>query len=123
MDICSPVDCLEEVLNDIPDLAFAYNFDGCYLYANKAGAQFLGFEPNDLIGRHWKELDLSPEIMEHIVSRVQEVFQTGKTLCFTLNGLPRYGSRVWDISLTPLRCTRDDIVCVLSIAHDITKYV
>lgn len=123
MEICSPLDCMSEVLQDVPDLAFAFHPDGRYLYANKAGASYLQHEPEDVIGFHWRELGLQSPVMEELMSHVTNVFETAQPEQFVLHGSERFGSRVFDMSMTPLHCERSEVVCVLAIAHDVTEYL
>lgn len=119
---CSPIDVLSDVLDDVPDLAFAFAEDGSYLYVNRAAAAFLGTDPADVIGYHWRELGYAPEVLEPLLQRAEDVMVTGTAQTWRTKSTAQRGGRMLDISLSPLRCDEDRICAVLVIAHDISEF-
>lgn len=123
MESCSPLDALGAILDEVPDLVFAYSEDGRYLFVNRAASQFLGADPFDVIGQHWRDLGYSDKVMEPLLQAVGEVFATGASDFYHTMTTPERGSRSLDISLTPLRGEDEGIVGVLAICRDVTRYM
>lgn len=118
----SPIDMLQEVLMDVPDLVFAFTDDGRYLFVNHAAAEFLGAKPCDVIGMHWRDLGYSSEIMAPFTKRVEEVARTGDAQYHRVTSTPERGRRTFDFSLTPLWSEQGHVLAVLAIAHDISEF-
>jgi PAS domain S-box-containing protein len=108
---------------DVPDLVFVYSEDGRYLFANKAAGAFLGADPFDIIGQHWKDLGYADNVMEPLLEAVREVFDTGKPDFYHTVSSPERGARSLDISLTPLRCEGGESIGALAICRDVTNYM
>ena len=123
MEACSPLDALGPILDDVPDIVFAYTDDGHYLYINKAASKVLGADPFTVIGQHWRDLGYPPQIMEPLIQACSEVFATGKPDFYHTLTSPERGSLSFDISLTPLKCDDGSIVGVLAICRDVTRYM
>jgi len=119
----SPVDAVSEVLEDVPELVFVFTTDGRYLYVNKAAAAFLGDDPMDVIGRHWRELAYPAEVMEPLQAWIEQVAETGRPVRHLHRSSKKRGNRLFDISLTPLCSDDGSVYGVLQIAHDVTEYV
>jgi len=118
----SPLDVLNDVLIDVPDLVFAYTSDGRYLFLNQAAAEFLHARPIDLIGRHWSDLGYSAEVMEPLCGRIAAVASTGEAEHHRFTATSRRASRTFDMSLTPLWSDEGNVLAVLAIAHDISEF-
>lgn len=114
------LEALSEVLGDVPDLVFAYTRDERYLFINTAAARFLQAEPLDVIGYHWRELGHSAEVMLPLTSRIKAVANSGEPEYYRVIGSPERGSRILDMSLTPMRGSDGNVLAVLAIGHDIT---
>lgn len=119
---CSPIDALSEILNDIPDLVFAYATDGRYLYVNRRAAEFLESDPLDVIGRHWRDLGYPSDVMEPLQSQVEIVATSGEPRHYRLTTSRERGNRTLDMSLTPLYTDAQQVFAVLGIAHDISEF-
>jgi PAS domain S-box-containing protein len=122
MQDCSPLDVLSLVLIDVPELVFAYTYDGRYLFVNKAAAEFMDVRPIDVIGRHWSDLGYAPEVMEPVTERLAAVAATGRAERKRFSASHRRGSRTFDMSLTPLWSDEGNELAVLAIAHDISEF-
>lgn len=55
-----------------------YGATGRYLFANQEGAEAMGKAPAHMIGRHWWELGLPPEIMERFGAMRRAVMADGQ---------------------------------------------
>ena len=122
MKDCSPIDMLSDILDEIPDLVFAYGLDERYLFVNRRAGEFLGDDPLDVIGYHWRDLGYPAEVMEPLLGRVAEVAASGLAVHYRLTTSPQRGNRTLDMSLTPLRCEDGDVFAVLAIAHDVSEF-
>lgn len=118
----SPVDAIAEVLADVPDLVFVFTPDARYLYINNAAAEFLGDDPLDVIGSHWRDLAYPEEVMEPLQAWIERAAETRQSARYTLRSSKQRGSRLMDFSLTPLRGATGEVYAVLLIARDIDEY-
>ena len=118
----TPLDVLNDVLVDVPDLIFAYTSDGRYLFLNHAASEFLHAKPIDVIGCHWSDLGYSAEVMEPLCGHVAEVASTGEAERHRFTATSKRYSRTFDISLTPLWSEEGNVLAVLAIAHDISEF-
>lgn len=117
------IDALSEGLLDVPDLVFAFTPGGKYLFVNNAAANWLGFERGDLIGYHWSELGFPESVMAPFTEKIAEIAATNTPQWFQLQGSPERGSRIFDISLTPLHTLDGGVMAVLVISRDVTDYI
>jgi PAS domain S-box-containing protein len=122
MDYTNAIDALEDILMDVPDLIFAYAEDGHYLFVNKAAAEFLGADPVEVIGYHWRDLGYPESVMEPLQQTLASVFESGEPSFYRIVTTPQRGSRLLDISLTPLRAGDTGIIGVLAICRDYTEF-
>lgn len=118
----TPLDVLPDLLMDLPDPVIAFTRDGRYLFVNTVAAGFLRRDPFDMIGSTWRELGLPAHVMEPLTDRVASVADSGKAEHYRLVGAPEYGSRVFDMSLTPIWSEDGNVLAVLAISHDITEF-
>ncbi|MTV47466.1 PAS domain S-box protein [Heliobacillus mobilis] len=110
----------EQMVDNSPQHIFAYNSEGKYLYANLAGAEACGLQPDDFIGKSWRELRFPEVVMEPFDQNLRNVFDNGKaikdeTIFFTVNG-PRY----YEYILQPVFSPERAITAVVSYARDIS---
>lgn len=122
MKDCSPIDMLSDILNDVPDLVFAYGLDERYLFINRRAGEFLGDDPLDVIGFHWRELGYPATVMERLMERVAEVASSGVPVHYRLVTSAERGGRTLDMSLSPLRRDDGGVFAVLAIAHDVSEF-
>jgi len=115
------LEALSEVLGDVPDIVFAYTRDERYLFINTAAARFLQAEPLDVIGYHWRDLGYPEDVMLPLTNRIKAVADSGEPEYYRVVGSPERGSKVFDMSLTPMRGSDGDVLAVLAIGHDITE--
>lgn len=118
----SPLDVLQDIFDEVPDIVIAFTDDGRYLYVNKLAARFLDVRPVDVIGRHWREMGYPPHVMLPFTKRVARVAKTGDAEHYRATSSAERGSRVLDMSLTPLWSDEGHLLAVLMIAHDISEF-
>lgn len=118
----SPLDVLQDVFDEVPDIVIAFTEDGRYLYVNKRAAEFLSTRPIDVIGRHWKDMGYPAEVMLPFAKRVERIAATGEAEHYRSTSSAERGSRVFDMSLTPIWSEEGHVLAVLAIAHDISEF-
>ena len=116
------IDALSEIFAEVPDLVLAFTADGRYLYVNATAAVFLGAEPIDVVGYHWRELGYPAEVMLPFTSRVEKVATSGAAEHYRFTSSSERGRRTFDASLTPLWSTDGNLLAVLAICHDISEF-
>ena len=109
------------VLDASADPIYLYDRAGRYLYASPSGAGALGLSPADMLGKHWRELGLPPEIMQRFDAFREAVCETGKpvqarTRFPTLSGPDEY--ECW---ILPLFDGHGGICSTACIAHPIKE--
>ncbi|MCU0846867.1 MAG: PAS domain S-box protein [Spirochaetes bacterium] len=101
------------------DLIFVIGRDGTVLYLNTAGADLLGRDKKEIIGRKRSEF-FPPEIAHRQEERLKFVFETGE-FSRSEGMLYKDGQEFWfDHYLVPLKNEIGEIDSVLGIARDIT---
>jgi two-component system cell cycle sensor histidine kinase/response regulator CckA len=102
------------------DFIFIINPDDTFQYVNHSGAQFLGLQPQDLIGRSRSDF-FPPAIAAQQRRHIQKVFETGEP-GFDEIAIPTSQGEAWlNTSLVPLRDKEGRVSAVLGIARDITE--
>lgn len=93
-----------------------------YLYANQATIDQVGIAPDKAIGKNIRDnLGHIPDFMQLWVSRIDQVFATGKVMRVqderVLDGRLYYT----DSSISPLRASDDNIMAVCVVHRDVTE--
>lgn len=95
-----------------------------FLYTNPHGAKLLGVTPSAMIGSHWREIGLSPDVMEPIEQVVSSVLSSGQPVYYeipldrdTLRSL-----RYFYCEIIPLFGPDEKIEAALCSVKDITHY-
>lgn len=98
-----------------------YIFDNqCrYIYVSTLAANRIGFTPAQMIGKHWRDLDLSPEIMLPFEENFKKVLKTGITLIAeTKSDHKLYNYFLY--KLVPIWDETNHVFAVLCLVKDIT---
>ncbi len=108
------------LLDSVLEHIYLYDRDMRYLFASPAGARALGMQPEDIIGRTWRDLGMPVDIMEPFEEEVRAVFATGRPrrgeLLFpVVSGTGRY-----TYILTPVRGGSGSIDSVACTVRDET---
>jgi PAS domain-containing protein len=120
---CDIVQELERLFAESPDLIFVFAPDHRYLLANRTAAAEFDLTPADFVGAHWKDLELSEDVMLPFTEKIDDVVADNKPLSVTVEGSPERGSKVYQTSLTPVCCEDGVVFGVLVIARDVTALV
>ncbi|HEY9598029.1 MAG TPA: PAS domain S-box protein, partial [Cyanophyceae cyanobacterium] len=111
----------DEILAASPDLFYRCDRTGKFTYVSPMGAQILGMEPTNIIGKTWQELDLPPEIKVRLDAQWQSVLTTGSAIADETQFLTPKGYRDYEYILNPILDTDGGIKAVVSTFRDITE--
>lgn len=109
-----------QILASTRDHIYLYDRRCRYLFANPSGARAVGLGPEDMVGKHWRELGLVAEILEPFEAHVHQCFDRGESFLERVSYPTVYGERFYEYSLDPVRDPDDQIVAVLAVVRDIT---
>lgn len=84
------------------DHVYVYGKDGRFLAANPAGAAALGTAPEQLQGKHWRELDLPGDAMLQMEELAKTCVEEDRTTVGKVNHVSIFGSQVFEYVLIPL---------------------
>lgn len=107
---------LAEAANDI---IFIIDSDDRVRYLNRSGAQFLGREPEDVVGKPRAGF-FPPDISARMKSGLQTVFETGEPLYAEDETPSSQGIIYLGTNLVPLRDETGKVYAVLGISRDVT---
>ncbi len=102
------------------DIIYVLDREGRLTYANRAAANYIGIDPNRLVGRSQREL-FPPEMAERHLDRVRRVLETGRVVeedeHFTFG--PR---EVWlSVRLMPMHDEDGQVTSIMGVCRDITQ--
>lgn len=112
---------LDAILDSAKEQVYAYGPDMRYRFVGPAGARALGMAPEEMVGRHWRELGLPATAMGPLEARIQEVFRTGASVNGELVFPGQDADRVFEYNLTPVRDEHGQVSYVAAIARDVTE--
>ena len=102
-----------------PDVIFAYDREGRYLYMNRAGPKALGRRRADLMGKKLTEL-FPQEKAKVLLEDILHVFRENRVVRVE-QIIPAYDEyRYFSTTLSPIHNDEGQVVLVMGIAHDIT---
>lgn len=111
----------DEILAASPDLFYRCDRTGKFTYVSPMGAQILGMEPQNIIGKTWQELDLPSEIKARLDAQWQSVLTTGSAIADETRFLTPKGYRDYEYIFNPILDSEGCIKAVVSTFRDITN--
>ena len=111
---------IESVWCATVDLIYVFDREGRYLYASGPGAQAVGLEVADMVGRHWRELGFPPAVMERLDAQRRQVEETREPLVAETIFPTVLGARDYEYHITPV-LEGDQVVGTVATVHDITE--
>jgi PAS domain-containing protein len=69
---------LKGILAATVDHIYVVGRDGRYRHVSAGGAKVLGFTPEQLIGKHWRDLGLPAEVMQQFDQRRERALASGR---------------------------------------------
>ncbi|MGD2084425.1 MAG: PAS domain-containing sensor histidine kinase [Chromatiales bacterium] len=111
----------EAVLAASSDHIYLYDRAGRYLYASPAGARALGLSPEELTGKHWRELGFPAEIMEGFDRNRERVFDKGHCVS-DVTAFPTIdGARRYQYSVCPIFDAEGGVIAAVCAASDMDR--
>ncbi|MBW4441860.1 MAG: PAS domain S-box protein [Plectolyngbya sp. WJT66-NPBG17] len=102
------------------DHIYVFDQEGRYRYVSDKGAQVLGFQASDLIGKTWRDIGLPADLMEPVDAQRETVMATGRSLKGETDFVTEKGVLSYEYILTPLS-TDQSTKSVVVISRDITE--
>jgi PAS domain S-box-containing protein len=112
---------LKAILSVSTDHIYVFDRVGRYRYVSDGGAQVLGFQPHEMMGKDWRELGLPAEVMQPVDAQREEVVASGQPLKREVAFTTPEGTRYYEYVLTPLQDSKHSIEGVVVISRDITE--
>lgn len=115
--------CSQPEYSHLFECKYIFGKDLKYIYANIPGSYKLGLQPEDIVGRHWREINLPPENMEPVEKELAEVFRQGKSIRneIVMDYETAYGLQFFEYSLSPIFDESECVEAVLCVLKDITE--
>lgn len=113
---------LDDILFASPVKIYLIDRTGKYLYASPAGAEILGLEQTEIVGKTWQDLGFPATIMETVDAQREKVL-TAKTPITDECSLPTVkGVRYYEYTISPMQNTESGVDAVVLTLRDITKH-
>jgi PAS domain S-box-containing protein len=112
----------EAILNTTPDLAYIFDLDHRFTYANEGLLKMWGKTREEAIGKTCLELGYEPW---HAAMHDREIEQVIATRAPVRGEVPfsgTYGKRAYDYIFTPVLDANGDVVAVAGTTRDVTDY-
>lgn len=112
----------EAILNTTPDLAYIFDLDHRFTYANEGLLKMWGKTREEAIGKTCLELGYEPW---HAAMHDREIEQVVATKAPVRGEVPysgTYGKRAYDYIFTPVLDANGDVVAVAGTTRDVTDY-
>ncbi|MBD3887564.1 PAS domain S-box protein [Phormidium tenue FACHB-886] len=112
------VNTLNAIFSASVDHIYVFDQEGRYRYVSRGGAEVLGFQPADLIGKTWRDIGLPADLMEPVDIQREAVMSTGRSLRSETDFATDTGILSYEYILTPLNAS---LKSVIAISRDITE--
>jgi len=114
---------LRQVIDLVPHMIFAKDWDSNFLLANKALAEGYGKKPEDLIGFRQAEFQLSGEELEHFLADDRAVMTSGKPKYIPEEPFTDHEGNIRVVQTTkiPFTASGSTAPAILGVAVDITE--
>lgn len=112
---------LNGILSASVDNIYVLDHEGRYKFVSKGGASVLGFGVSDMIGKTWRDLGLSGDMMEQFNSKREQVLSTGQPDKSEISFKSPSGLRYYEYILFPISDKGGQRPDVVVISRDITE--
>lgn len=110
----------ESILTNTPDLAYVWNLEHRFIYANEGLLRMWGKTWDEAIGKHCLELGYEPWHAAMHDAEIDQVAATGKPLRGQVPFSGTFGRRVYDYILVPVFNDRGEVEAVAGTTRDVT---
>jgi PAS domain S-box-containing protein len=115
-------DSLSAVLAASVDHIYVLDKTGRYRYVSLGGANVVGLEPAEMIGKHWRDLGLPAEIMQPFDAQRQRAIETGEPHRHEVVFRDHLGAdHYYEYNIAPVRGRDGQIDGVVVISRDNTE--
>lgn len=112
---------LDAILSASVDHIYIFDREGRYKYVSTGGAQTVGFQPSELVGKTWRDIGLPEEIMTRFDAHREEVIATGEPIRNDNAFLSASGLQHYEYIVAPLHNQDKSIKGIVVISRDITQ--
>lgn len=112
---------LDAILSASVDHIYIFDREGRYKYVSTGGAQTVGFQPRELVGKTWRDIGLPEEIMTRFDAHREEVIATGEPIRKENDFLSATGLQHYEYIVAPLHNQDQSIKGIAVISRDITQ--
>jgi PAS domain S-box-containing protein len=111
----------EAILNNTPDLAYVWNLDHRFIYANEGLLAMWGRTWDEAIGKHCLELGYEPWHAAMHDREIDQVVATGKPVRGQVPFNGTFGRRIYDYLLVPVFGPGGKVEAVAGTTRDVTE--
>ncbi len=112
---------LNAILSASVDHIYIFDGVGRYQYVSQGGASVIGYKPEDLVGKTWRDLNLAADIMKQVDAQRDAVMATGQPIRSETDYIALDGMHYYEYIMTPWRSSDQTINGVIAISRDITE--
>ncbi|MBD1913913.1 MULTISPECIES: PAS domain S-box protein [unclassified Leptolyngbya] len=111
---------LEAILAASVDHIYVFDRAGRYQYVSQGGAEIMGYDPEELLGKTWGEAGLPVDQMHRVDAQRETVMATGQPIKAEIQYTGIHGTHDYEYILTPWRTSDQRTVGVIAISRDVT---
>ncbi len=111
----------EAILTNTPDLAYVWDLDHRFTYANEVLLRMWGRTYDEAIGRNCLELGYEPWHAAMHDREIDHIVATGQTVRGEVPFSGAFGRRMYDYILVPVFNAQGDVVAVAGTTRDVTE--
>jgi PAS domain S-box-containing protein len=111
----------EAILTNTPDLAYVWNLEHRFIYANEGLLRMWGKTWDEAIGKHCLELGYEPWHAEMHDREIEQVKSTKLPLRGEVPFAGTFGRRIYDYVLVPVLGADGEVVAVAGTTRDVTE--
>ncbi len=116
-------EALSGILGATVDHIYLVDRSGRYRYVSNGAARVLGFEPTEMVGKHWAELGLPAELMRSFDSQREEVLLSGLPAQHETHFVTPEGERRdFDYTIAPVSGAEAGADAVVVVSRDVTRH-
>ncbi len=112
---------MRTIMDSASDFLFVKDRESRVLMVNKAYGEVFGVDINDVLGKNDYELYPDAEMAKGVIENDRYVMRTGKTLVCQEGAMTANGLKTYQLVKVPWKDTKDRVMGVLGIAHDVTE--
>lgn len=112
----------ESVLNNTPDLAYIFDLDHRFIYANEGLLKMWGKSWEEAVGQTCLELGYEPWHAEMHDREIEQVKATKQPIRGEVPFNGTFGRRIYDYIFTPVFGSDGEVVAVAGTTRDVTDY-